>query len=444
MKKLIFIVAVATLGLSSCSKNEIQLNETDENAITFDTYTGVAARGAVLEQSDLQTDGFGVFAFSQGSDGYANYTSTEPNFMYNTKVAYNSSSEWDYSPVKYWSTTSTDQYSFFAYSPYAESAGGNGITVSGNDVVGTPYLTFTLASTQATMVDLVAGQNMDIKKSDNSGEVSINFKHQLTRLNFKAVSGVSSSLSGVENTYINIRAVNILGSAPTDGTNLYITAYQSSAFYSSAKYTFATTTTDDEEENHTTSDDATAGEQDGIWDYTSSSQISNKFECELKTTDFKTGTGKTFTNTPAYTTEGVFIATSNTSTATIVSLFEDDDYLFLIPPYNATGLSSTDSKTIKVEILYDVIVIDSSLNAGYIVTSEDNLAIATLTDGTLEQGHAYEFTFTINGTSIVDPTDATTTDSAFDAVSVTGNMMDWDETDYYDSTSDNDYPITVQ
>ena len=111
-------------------------NETiklSDQEIKFDVAANAVATRAgyadyELKTTDIEADGFGVFASYTGKEHYVNTTVT-PNFMYNQKVD-KTSGEWSYAPVKYWPATETfaggisdEQYiSFFAYAPYTEVA----------------------------------------------------------------------------------------------------------------------------------------------------------------------------------------------------------------------------------------------------------------------------------------------------------------------------------
>ena len=150
MKKL-FILAITTAALASCSESDLPGNiatsQTQDQAVpvAFSTYIGETATRAgetdAISTTKLQDEnyGFGVFAYNTGATNWDNnQTSTAPNFMYNQKVAYNSNSEaWEYAPLKYWpngkdaansennpsnsaTEATTQKISFFAYAPYAE------------------------------------------------------------------------------------------------------------------------------------------------------------------------------------------------------------------------------------------------------------------------------------------------------------------------------------
>lgn len=94
-----------------------------------------------------------------------------------------------------------------------------------------------------------------------------------------------------------------------------------------------------------------------------------------------------------------------------VSLFKDDQYLFLIPVASLTDGNAT------ATIEYDIVTEDSNLVKGYSCTSATKTV--SLPAGTLQQGKSYNYTFIINLDEIVlDATvekwDETASDSNID------------------------------
>lgn len=229
------VAASAILVLSACTSDKLEAYsgqpdtnpESPDNAITFGTYTaqsGITRGGAygAIDNAKLKSSdyGFGVFAYSTGNTDYSSYrtqngtTDHFPNFMYNQKVTYNSSTnKWEYTPIKYWpneiqdgavddqnndsandpatgSGTYGGKLSFFAYAPYANAdvsiatgiigqstkdydATTSGITaISGNGFNGgksdateenekykfsDPYVQYKLSSDNDKQVDLLWG-----------------------------------------------------------------------------------------------------------------------------------------------------------------------------------------------------------------------------------------------------------------------------------------------
>lgn len=199
MKKSYLLGLVAlTVAATSCSNEEPASVNNADNAIEFSTYVGRDAltRGSVFTTSEMQTQGFGVFAAYTAQESYNAQTM---NFMYNQKVTY-SASAWTYSPLKYWPNNLGDKVSFFAYAPYNVEGAALDASLA--------KITYTVADAVADQKDLtVADALKDLTKQSITGTVTFNFKHVLSRigLNVEAqVDLVNSDATGeTDNTTAN-------------------------------------------------------------------------------------------------------------------------------------------------------------------------------------------------------------------------------------------------
>lgn len=235
--------------------------------VTFGTYMGEQATtrwgstgaidgadGSAAAQVLANKGGFGVFGYYTDNANYNNSTS-QPNFMYNQHVTGTDANPpvWSYTPIKYWPNEyATDKLTFFAYAPYVTTAAngtpsapgsaGSGITaLTGNNAVGDPKVSYTVATDPANSVDLLygvvgtatnngafgtggsaialGGQYIDISKQTVSGKINFDFKHALARLNltiqgaFDNVTVGNGSLAA--GTKITVKSVVV------NGTNFY-------------------------------------------------------------------------------------------------------------------------------------------------------------------------------------------------------------------------------
>ena len=228
MKKTVILAAAAAMALAGCAKVDTVPTSTPANqkdlAMDFGVYVAQTKAGSAgeMDQTKLQTTGFGVFAFEEAG-GYSK--SIKPNFMYNQEVTFNSTAtKWEYHPVKYWPNQLTDdgttdgngassatahKVTFFAYAPYVASAEGTeGITaMSAKSLAGDPTLTYVVSEDLDKNVDLVWGTSngaawnnvaggtntcaeglpyIDLQKPAIGTKVHFKFYHALAQLNLTA------------------------------------------------------------------------------------------------------------------------------------------------------------------------------------------------------------------------------------------------------------------
>lgn len=375
MKKFLVFGLIAGAGalMAGCSKDEAK-SDFGQNAIEFGTYLGRDAqtRGTATTTNTIQAEnaGFGVTAFYTGSDPWtAASANNTPNFMYNQQVTYTASTTggaWNYSPVKYWPTTVGDKISFFAYAPYSENGNTNGITLTANNATsGNTSLNFKVATTAADMVDFVAGVQIDKQRNnaDNADNtVKFTLKHELSRVGIKAkVNQAVYGNDAAKKTFVVIKSVKF-DKAATDGQ-----------FYTEATYTFAN-----------------SDNERGTWDLANATKAAADFDLStiLNTASVTAATAKTGTEY-ANGVNGIKLKGTETEP---VSLFGADQYLFLIP-VAATTTSNAEVKA-TATISYDIVTEDSNLATGYSCTSATKTV--SLPAGTLVQGKAYNYVFTIN------------------------------------------------
>lgn len=242
MKGILSLVAAAAViaSMASCSSEtdfEGKTSQEDQvsTPVNFGSYlaqskstragegeTNAPANSSFMTTDLLKEKGFGVVAYYTGTSQYAaGQSTTEPNFMYNTKVSEN----WGYSPVVYWPNGGQNQgstpgggaqyVSFFAYAPYKEvtpstgavASATTGITaLSSNATFGDPTVSYTLGAKGAdadllwgtagtngsttsgteaqagtTLSNGKAAVNANLSKMKVGGKVQFNFKHALAK-----------------------------------------------------------------------------------------------------------------------------------------------------------------------------------------------------------------------------------------------------------------------
>lgn len=204
------IAAMAALTLVSCSSDDLDSfsdNSSKNEAISFDGYLGRSAvavngtRGSVLDKDALQnlseTDGaFGVFGnySKEGvSEGYGK------NLFNNQKVFY-SSSEWTYTPYKYW--LPEGHIDFLAYAPYDATTE---LTTDSKSKI-----SFTVDNDIAKQKDLLWANAAGQTQTNNP--VTFTFNHALSRLGYTVKLKKDCS----DDVTITLKKITLAGSE--DGT----------------------------------------------------------------------------------------------------------------------------------------------------------------------------------------------------------------------------------
>ena len=220
MKKLLPYLPACMLLLASCVKVEPQLSLDESRgrkAIAFSTTTE-ATKGD-LTQTDLETNGWGLFGYYTGKDNFTTPTDVQ-GVLFNHRQVRWVNAAWDYSrdddhKKEYWPMAADDKVSFFAYAPYAgfhENAGA--------DDANGPYVTYTATTDLSAQKDLLWGTNTSGLPHRNVGlasypdsTVDMHFRHAPAKIHF-TINGASL---GDNSTDIMPVSDNTTG--PTLGTN---------------------------------------------------------------------------------------------------------------------------------------------------------------------------------------------------------------------------------
>lgn len=394
MKKffLFGIIAFAALSVTSCTKDEV-IEIMPQEAIEFGTYLGhdVQSRGVVLDKNNFNQ--FGVFASYTDGD----WTPNSPiNFMFNQVVNKGNDNNWTYSPLKYWPADQSYKVSFFAYAPYATSENGISLVTQKNGA-GAPQILYTInPDNLGAMADFVADVDINHTKDakvedgvdDIDEDVSFVLNHELTRVNILAkLDRDAFGDADANKTKVNIKSVTFLGGK----------------FATKGIYTFAS-------ENDGVDNQGVTTVKRGTWDVTTSPatsgttlDIANALNAQVDAELYP------------YAISGVSVGTKNP-----VSLFENAEYLFLIPVAGETGLAKAGD--VKMKIAYDIVTVDSAVNGGY--TATPAVKEISLPVGALKQGVAYEYTLIFGLNEIVLSADVDDWDTANWEEDV-----DWDDVD---------------
>ena len=387
--------ALPLLGmLSSCSDSSV--NESSQNAnneikfaVTTSKQSSSDSRATIVDNDAVRVDGssFGLYAYSDPTGWVQGQKpGAAPNFMNDQEVKYENGS-WTYDPLKFWSS---DKVSFFAYLPYKTSTLLNGATVTASAVANEmPKVEFTQDMDAEKMVDFIASNA--INKTRDDGVVTLDFKHVLTRLNFKA--RLDEKLKDNSTTHIFITDLKICGTEGSTDAAGAPKANTASKLYSKATFELG-------------DGNGTGHEADGQWNYDAATQQATALDVTglmpiTTTTLTSGGQNKTMS--------GVKLKQDGDTINLLTSTAEKKQhYLFLIPPQGILGIQS--DKDVIVELKYDVITGDDKLDDKFTPVDSRTVAVS-LPNGTLQQGKAYNIIFTVG----------------LDPIKVDVNVTDWDK-----------------
>ncbi|MFA6200497.1 MAG: fimbrillin family protein [Bacteroidales bacterium] len=172
MKKILLLVAIASLGFASCTNENVDENS-QQKGINFKTMVGKNSLNKVGEMITADFDHFHVSAY-RTSEGPMSYTSTLVPYINNLAV-YRSGADWIYTGAYYWPNQDTLQ--FFAHNANGAS------DMPTTTIVGYPYFTTSISSTSATQQDILVAKTIN-KSALGTTPVSMTFLHALTQVNF--------------------------------------------------------------------------------------------------------------------------------------------------------------------------------------------------------------------------------------------------------------------
>lgn len=362
MKKILIATATWALIFTGCSNNEeFADTRNPNNAIGFGVTTDKAQTKATDNSTGkIQETGFGIFASYTVKAEFDDTQTHKMDFMWNQKVTYDNA--WTYTPLKYWPNEKDEYISFFAYAPYSATG------TSTKTATGYPTVDFVLAAPK-DQVDFVYDDYQKDHSTSLREEVVFSLKHALSRVAMKAYVAPDLVDKTGKYSYVCITGVSID----------QITSEQ---YFTKGTFHFGGTGTN--RKPYWTVSDPTSSAVD----------LATILNCTTDATKkAKLGT---------YETACIDLSTdANAISANAVSLFANNEYLFLLPP----GTTSTDGDTglaadkIAVTISYDIVTPDTALEKGYSVSSTTKTV--SLPAGTLKMGTAYTYIFKIGITGIV-------------------------------------------
>jgi hypothetical protein len=181
MKKVTMGLAALALIFASCAKDETtSVNESNPETIGFSASTGkTRATSNDLTALKASATGFGVYA-TNGSTP-AEFINNE-NYNWDATLN-NNAGDWKWSgDAQMWPTTDAGYpVNFYAY--YPDNAAVTDLSVA--DMT----KSITLVETPDTQIDYLSAKTENVVARPNSSKVNLDFKHMLSKLDFKVVTG---------------------------------------------------------------------------------------------------------------------------------------------------------------------------------------------------------------------------------------------------------------
>lgn len=226
MKKNYFMLAAAALMFAACAEtdfvNPVPVNEGE--VIGFETYANLSTKTTENNGEDYDNgtmaahhDSFSVWAYKNTSDLLV--FGTDENTGTQVK-----SSDYSYSPTRYWDKTAT-KYEFYAAAPATAAwvfKGNttnkdkayfqlNDVTLSATNFVGTTPSTSALTTFKGSGdIDYMIADKCPV--GTFTGAVQLNFIHILSRLNIIVMKSNAAGTPAITLKSITVKGLNVKGS----------------------------------------------------------------------------------------------------------------------------------------------------------------------------------------------------------------------------------------
>ena len=271
-----------------------------------------------------------------------------------------------------------------------------------------PQVEFTQKMDAENMVDFIVSHAIDKKRDD--GVVTLDFKHVMTRLNFKARLDEALYVdpnTSTASTHVYLKSLKICGTdGYSDGTASGIVQNGDSKFYKTATFVLG-------------DGSGTGAEVNGHWVYDASQTPSTinaatPQDAALDLASILRTSSQTLTSTTdaskSYTETAIDLNNDGTPTDLLkqtADLTPKQHYVFLIPPHGKDGIQS--EKDVIMELEYDIVTLDEKLDDKMVITPKKYAV--SLPNTTLQQGVPYNIIFTVG----------------MNPVKVDVNVSDWDQ-----------------
>jgi hypothetical protein len=160
------------------------------------------SRASIETATTLQgsNNGFKVYGYYLGTTAAASYTFGQANLINGSEVTYDSSKGWTYSPVKYWTKNTGENYRFAAVAPKSASVTATSAPVVNYD-----------ATQEGGNIDLMTDVEDAVSASTNN-KVAFTFAHRTSRVAVNAYTTADYSAGAkVEITSLKVSGIRQKG-----------------------------------------------------------------------------------------------------------------------------------------------------------------------------------------------------------------------------------------
>lgn len=214
MKNFLTPLALVTLLLSGCSKNDANQAPTQEERLSFGTFAYSMTRGPVAMSDNIKLFGVNPDAPTAGwffNQQLLTYTSTTADF-----------GQYVYTPLRYWPLQQTLGLNFYASAPY-ESTTAIGWPAAGATIDTMALITYTVPATANE--DFKMARLRGVKKTATNDPVILTFEHMLSKVTLgvfefaNVMPGYTAAATKFELIGLANQGTRAFNADPTDAWN---------------------------------------------------------------------------------------------------------------------------------------------------------------------------------------------------------------------------------
>jgi hypothetical protein len=236
------LALTAAAGMVSCSSDEPagSVNNDSTEAISMEAYVARSVNGSRASIENLTSlqgsnNGFKVYGYYLGTTAVASYSFGQANLINGSNVTYDSDNNaWTYSPKKYWTKNTGENYRFAAVAPLSASVTETSAPVVNYDAT-------------SNNIDLMTSVK-DVVSASTNNKVAFEFAHRTSRVAVNAYTTADYSAGAkVEITSLKISGIrqkgtfDVLAGTWSSQSTADLTLITSATEISASKATASTT-----------------------------------------------------------------------------------------------------------------------------------------------------------------------------------------------------------